>query len=56
MKQQQVMNETTDPTYIRLKVLDEIPERVYTIKCEGYFDKNGNPLTDEESIKHLTLC
>ena len=34
-------------------MFDEIPEWLYTIECEGYFDKNGNPLEDEESIKHL---
>lgn len=42
-----------DPTYIRWQIFDEIPEWVYTRECEGYFDKNGNPLTDDESIKHL---
>ena len=43
-----------DPCYIRWQMFDEIPERVYTIECEGYVDKNGNPLDDEDSIKHLT--
>ena len=35
-------------------MFDEIPERLYTIQCEGYFDKNDKPLKDETSIKHLT--
>lgn len=30
------------------------PERIYTIECEGYFDKNGDQLDDEISIKLLT--
>ena len=56
---EQVLNDTTtpevqDPTYIRCQIFDEIPERVSTIQCEGYIDKNGNPLDDETSIKHLT--
>ncbi|KAK8893673.1 hypothetical protein M9Y10_022100 [Tritrichomonas musculus] len=35
-------------------IFDEIPERLYTIECEGYADKNGKPLDDETTIKHLT--
>ena len=45
--------EVQNPSYIRWQMFDEILERLYTIECEGYFDKNGNPLEDEESIKHL---
>ena len=48
------MNETTDPTYIRIQILDEIPELVYTKECESNVDKNGNPLSDEEWIRYLT--
>ena len=44
----------TDPTYIRWQIFDEIPERIYTIQCDGYVDKNGQPLSDETTIKHLT--
>ena len=46
--------EIHDPSYIRWQMFDEIPERLYTIQCEGYFDKNDKPLKDETSIKHLT--
>ena len=46
--------EVHDPSYIRWQMFDEIPERLYTIQCEGYFDKNGHPLEDETTIKHLT--
>ena len=46
--------EVHDPSYIRWQMFDEIPERLYTIQCEGYFDKNDKPLKDETSIKHLT--
>ena len=35
--------EVHDPSYIRWQMFDEIPERLYTIRCEGYFDKNGKP-------------
>ncbi len=35
-------------------MFDEIPERSYSIECEGYFDKKGHPFNDETSIKHLT--
>ncbi len=41
-----------DPCYIRWQMFDEIPERLCTIECEGYFD-NGKPLDDETTIKHL---
>ena len=56
---EQVLNDTTtpevqDPTYIRWQIFDEITERIYTIQCEGYIDKDGKPLNDETSIKHLT--
>ena len=27
---------------------------ITTIECECYFDKNGKPLNDEESIRYLT--
>ena len=46
--------EQIDPTYIRWQMFDEIPERFYTIQCDGYVDMNGKPLTNEASIKHLT--
>ena len=46
--------EVQDPSYIRWQMFDEIPERLYTIECEGYFDKNSKPLDDEKKIKHLT--
>ena len=46
--------ELQDLCYMRWQMFDEIPERVYTIQCEDYFDKNDKPLDDEESIKHLT--
>ena len=56
--EEQVVNEqpveVQDPCYIRWQMFDEIPERVYNIECEGYVDKNGKPLYDEESIKYLT--
>lgn len=35
-------------------IFDEIHERVYTVWCEGYFDKNGKSLDDEASMKYLT--
>ena len=35
-------------------MFDEIPEREYTIHCEGYFNKNSNPLDDKTTIKYLT--
>ena len=47
------MNETTDPTYIRWQIFDEIPERVYTIQSDGYNVKEGQSLNDEASIKYL---
>lgn len=43
-----------DPTYIRCQIYNEIPERLYSIECEGYVDKNGKPLDNETTIKHLT--
>ena len=52
--EQTSQEELQDPCYIRWQMFDEIPERIYTIQCEGYFDKNNNPLNDEESIKYLT--
>ena len=35
-------------------MFDEIPDRVSTIQCEGYFDKNGKPLKDETTIENIT--
>ena len=57
--QEPAVNDTTTPgaqdlTYKRWQIFDEIPERVYTIQCEGYIDNDGKPLDDETSIKHLT--
>ena len=46
--------EVQNPSYIQWQIFDDIPERVYTIQCEGYFDKNGYPLDDETTTKHLT--
>ncbi len=36
-------------------MFDEIPGRLYTIECEGYIDRKGNPLDDETMIKHPTI-
>lgn len=43
-----------DLSYIWWPIFDEIPKQVYTIKCEGYFNKNGQQLDNEASIKHPT--
>ena len=56
---EQVSNDTTtpevqDPNYIRCQIFYEIPERLYTIECEGYVDKDCKSLTDETTIKYLT--
>ena len=42
------------PSYIRWQMFDEIPQRLYTIQCEGYIDNKGKPLNDETLIKHFT--
>lgn len=35
-------------------IFDKIPERVYTMECDRYVDKNKLPINDEMPIKHLT--
>lgn len=49
-----ITSEPPNPNYIQWQMFDDIPERVYTIECEGYIDKNGRYIDDESSLKHLT--
>ena len=41
-------------SFLLIYLVNAIYELVYTIEGEGYFDKNGKPLDDETTIKHLT--
>lgn len=50
----QTRQEEQDPGYLSWQIFDDVPERHYTIHCNGYFDKNEHELTYESSIRHLT--
>ena len=59
LKEQPTVNDITtheaqDPSYIIWQIFNEIPERFISIVCECYVDKNGKPLDDETTTKHLT--
>lgn len=45
--------ESQNLSYKRLQLFDEISEHIYIIDCGWYIDKDGKPLDDETSIKHL---
>ena len=50
---QPTKQEEQDTYYLSWQIFDDVPERRYTIHCNGYFDKDNLELTSESSIMHL---
>ena len=51
---QSTIQEEQDLGYLSWQIFDDVPERHYTIHCNGYFDKDDHELIYESSIRHLT--